>query len=209
MSKAEFVLSAAKVIPVLTIESEEDAVPLAEALVAGGVKTLEVTLRTPVARKAAELMRKNVPDAIVGFGTVLSEEDLRVAKDLDLPFAFSPGATPKLYEAAVRLGICFVPGVATASELMFGLEFGFTCFKLFPAEAVGGINLLKSWHAPLPQGKFCPTGGITEISAANYLSLPNVLAVGGSWLTPALDVNTRNFTAITAHAKASLGRLIQ
>jgi len=200
-------LKAARLIPVLTIEREEDAVPLAEALVAGGVKTLEVTLRTDAAKKAAALMRRHVPDAIVGFGTVLSEEDIRVAKDLDLPFAFSPGATPKLIEAAARLGMAFIPGVATASEVMVALENGLSCFKLFPAETVGGIALLKSLGAPFPQIRFCPTGGITEATAPGYLALPNVLAVGGSWLTPAADIRAGNFAAITERAKASLAKL--
>ena len=207
MTAIAALLKAAVLIPVLTIEREEDAVPLAEALVAGGVKTLEVTLRTDAARKAAALMRRHVPDAIVGLGTALTEEDLRLAKDLDLPFAFSPGGTPKLYEAALRLEVGFVPGIGSASELMLGLEFGYSCFKLFPAETVGGINMLKSLGAPFAQARFCPTGGITEATAPNYLALPNVLAVGGSWLTPAAEVRAGNFAAITARAKTSLAKL--
>lgn len=200
-------LKSARLIPVLTIEREEDAVPLAEALVAGGVRVLEVTLRTPAAKKAAELMRRNVPDAVVGFGTALTEEDFRVAKDLDLPFCFSPGGTPKLFEAALKIGIGFVPGVGSASELMMALEYGFDCCKLFPAETVGGVNMLKSLGAPFPQARFCPTGGITEATAPHYLALPNVLAVGGSWLTPAADIRAGNFAAITERAKASLAKL--
>jgi len=200
-------LKAARLIPVLTIEREEDAVPLAEALVAGGVRTLEVTLRTEAAKKAAALMRRHVPDAIVGLGTALTEEDLRLAKDLDLPFAFSPGATIKLIEAAARLGVAFIPGVATASELMVALEIGIDVCKLFPAESVGGIGTLKSLGAPFPQAKFCPTGGITEATAPGYLALPNVLAVGGSWLTPAAEIRAGNFAAITERAKASLAKL--
>jgi len=199
MTDIAALLKAARLIPVLTIEREEDAVPLAEALVAGGVKTLEVTLRTDAARKAAALMRRHVPDAIVGLGTALTEEDLRLAKDLDLPFAFSPGGTPKLYEAALRLEVGFVPGIGSASELMLGLEFGYSCF--------GGINMLKSLGAPFAQARFCPTGGITEATAPNYLALPNVLAVGGSWLTPAAEIRAGNFAAITARAKTSLAKL--
>ena len=126
---------------------------------------------------------------------------------MDLPFAFSPGATPKLIEAAARLGMAFIPGVATASEVMVALENGLSCFKLFPAETVGGIALLKSLGAPFPQIRFCPTGGITEATAPGYLALPNVLAVGGSWLTPAADIRAGNFAAITERAKASLAKL--
>jgi 2-dehydro-3-deoxyphosphogluconate aldolase/(4S)-4-hydroxy-2-oxoglutarate aldolase len=207
MTDVAALLKSAVLIPVLTIERVEDAVPLAEALVAGGVRVLEVTLRTAAAKKAAELMRRHVPDAIVGFGTVLTEEDLRVAKDLDLPFAFSPGATVKLIEAAARVGIAFIPGVGTASELMVALENGINCCKLFPAEQVGGIGMLKSLGAPFPQARFCPTGGITEATAPNYLALPNVLAVGGSWLTPAADIRAGNFAAITERAKASMAKL--
>ena len=200
-------LKAARLIPVLTIERESDAIPLAEALVAGGIRTLEVTLRTDAARKAAALMRRHVPEAIVGLGTALTEEDLRLAKDLDLPFAFSPGATIKLIEAAARLGVAFIPGVATASELMVALENGINICKLFPAETAGGIAALKSLGAPFPQARFCPTGGITEATAPAYLALPNVLAVGGSWLTPASDLHDGNFAAITERAKTSLAKL--
>ena len=197
----------ARLIPVLTIERLEDAVPLAQALVAGGVKTLEITLRTPVAAHAAALIRAQVPEALVGLGTVCTEEDLRIAVDLDLPFAFSPGGTPRLFEAAARLGVAFIPGVGSASELMVALENGIDCCKLFPAESVGGINMLKSLAGPFADARFCPTGGITEASAPGYLALPNVLAVGGSWLTPAADLRAGNWAAITERARASLARL--
>lgn len=207
MTDIAALLKAARLIPVLTIERESDAIPLAEALVAGGIRTLEVTLRTDAARKAAALMRRHVPEAIVGLGTALTEEDLRLAKDLDLPFAFSPGATIKLIEAAARLGVAFIPGVATASELMVALENGINICKLFPAETAGGIAALKSLGAPFPQARFCPTGGITEATAPAYLALPNVLAVGGSWLTPASDLHDGNFAAITERAKTSLAKL--
>jgi 2-dehydro-3-deoxyphosphogluconate aldolase/(4S)-4-hydroxy-2-oxoglutarate aldolase len=207
MLDTKHLLSAARLIPVLTIERAEDAIPLAQALVAGGVKTLEITLRTAAAAKAAALIRANVPEAIVGLGTVYTEEDLRLAADLDLPFAFSPGGTAKLFEAAARLGVAFIPGVATASELMVALENGIDCCKLFPAESVGGINLLKSLAGPFLSAKFCPTGGITEASAPLYLALPNVLAVGGSWLTPAADIRAGHWAAITERAKASMAKL--
>ena len=207
MTDPKQILSAARLIPVLTIEREQDAVPLARALVAGGVKTLEITLRTAAAAKAAALIRAQVPEAIVGLGTVYTEEDLRIAVDLDLPFAFSPGGTPKLYAAAQRLGVAFIPGVATASELMQAIEFGFDCCKLFPAESVGGVGMLKSLAGPFLTAKFCPTGGITEANAPSYLALPNVLAVGGSWLTPSADLRAGHWQAITDRAVAAMARL--
>jgi len=207
MNDVTILLKTAKLIPVLTIEREDEAVPLAEALVAGGVNTLEVTLRTAAAKKALTLIRRYVPKAIVGLGTALTEEDLRQAKDLELPFAFSPGATVKLMEAAQRLGVPLIPGIATASELMLAMEHGINCFKLFPAEAVGGMSMLKSLHGPFPRAKFCPTGGITENSAPKYLALPNVLAVGGSWLILPGEVRSGSFAAITARAKATFAKL--
>lgn len=175
------------VIPVLMVERVEDAVPLAEALVEGGLKVLEVTLRTEHALDVIEAMARAVPEAVIAAGTVTSKAQLAAARQAGARFAVSPGLTPSLLEVLQEPGMLpLLPGVATASELMVGLEAGLRCFKLFPAEAAGGVPLLKSFHGPFPRAVFCPTGGITPETATRYLALPNVACVGGSWLaTPA------------------------
>ncbi len=185
-------------IPVLTIERVEDAVPLAKALVAGGVRTLEVTLRTPVAIEAAKAIMANVPDAIVGIGTILNAGDLARAEALGVEFGISPGATPDLLKAAAASGLPFAPGIATASELMQALAHGFGLVKFFPAEQSGGIKALRALAGPFPDAQFCPTGGIGEANAASWLAEPNVVAVGGSWLCPAADIRSGNWAGITA-----------
>ncbi len=197
----------ARLVAVLTIERLDRAVPLARALVAGGVRTLEITLRTAAGADAAAAIKDAVPEAIVGLGTVLSTRDLELAKSLNLPFAFSPGATPDLLDAAKKLGVPFVPGVATASELIATMRRGFTTVKLFPAEQVGGIGALKALGGPFPAARFNPTGGVSEANMAAYLALPNVVAVGGSWLAPAADVEAGNWQAITGRAKQAMERL--
>ncbi len=194
----------ARLVAVLTIERLDRAVPLAQALVAGGVRTLEITLRTPAGADAAAAIKATVPEAIVGLGTVLSTRDLQLAKSLNLPFAFSPGATPDLLDAAKELGVAFVPGVATASELIAAMGRGFTTVKLFPAEQVGGIGALKALGGPFPSARFNPTGGVSEANMGAYLALPNVVAVGGSWLAPAADVEAANWAAITGRAKRAM-----
>jgi 2-dehydro-3-deoxyphosphogluconate aldolase/(4S)-4-hydroxy-2-oxoglutarate aldolase len=200
-------LRSARLVAVLTIERLERAVPLARALVAGGVRTLEITLRTEAGADAAAAIKDAVPEAIVGLGTVLSTRDLELAKSLSLPFAFSPGATPDLLDAAVELGVPFVPGIATASELIAAMRRGFTTVKLFPAEQVGGIGALKALGGPFPAARFNPTGGVSEANMGAYLALPNVVAVGGSWLAPAADVEAGNWAAITARAKRAMEHL--
>ena len=197
-------LRAARLIPVLTIERLDRAVPLGQALVAGGVRTLEITLRTAAGADAAAAIQDEVPDAVVGLGTVLTRRDLELAKRLNLPFAFSPGATPELLDAAAELGIPFVPGIATASELMGAMARGFTTVKLFPAEQAGGIGTLKALSGPFPNVRFNPTGGISEANMAAYLALPNVVAVGGSWLAPNADIEAGNWTAITERASRAM-----
>ena len=191
-------LRKARVIPVLTIERVEDAVPLARALVAGGVRVLEMTLRTPVAVDAAKAMIAQVPEAIVGIGTVLNGEDLARAKSVGARFVVSPGATPELLDAAAAGDLPFMPGVATASELMQALARGFSLVKFFPAEQSGGISALRALGGPFPQARFCPTGGIGEGNAAAWLAEPNVVVVGGSWLCPAADIRSGNWSGITA-----------
>jgi 2-dehydro-3-deoxyphosphogluconate aldolase/(4S)-4-hydroxy-2-oxoglutarate aldolase len=188
----------ATIIPVLTIERLDDAVPLASALVAGGVHTLEVTLRTPVAIEAAKAIMADVPEAIVGIGTILNADDLARAEALGAKFGISPGATPDLLKAAAASQLPFAPGIATASELMQALVHGFDLVKFFPAEQSGGIKALRALAGPFPNVRFCPTGGIGDANAASWLAEPNVLAVGGSWLCPAVDVGSGNWAGITA-----------
>ena len=188
----------AVVIPVLTIERLEDAVPLARALVAGGVRVLEVTLRTAVAIPAAQAIIADVPEAIVGVGTILNANDLARAEALGARFGISPGATPDLLKAAAASALPFAPGVATASELMQALAHGFDLVKFFPAEQSGGIKALRALAGPFPDARFCPTGGIGEANAAAWLGEPNVVAVGGSWLCPAADIRSGNWAGISA-----------
>jgi len=194
-------LRAARLVAVLTIERVEQAVPLARALVAGGVRTLEITLRTAAGADAAAAIKDGVPEAVVGLGTVMTVRDLELTKSLGLPFAFSPGATPELLDAAAELRIPFIPGIATASELIAAITRGFTTVKLFPAEQVGGAGALKALAGPFPSVRFNPTGGISEANISAYLALANVVAVGGSWLAPATDIETGNWEAITNRAK--------
>jgi 2-dehydro-3-deoxyphosphogluconate aldolase/(4S)-4-hydroxy-2-oxoglutarate aldolase len=197
-------LRAARLIAVLTIERVDRAVPLARALVAGGVRTLEITLRTAAGAGAAAAIKKDVPDAVVGLGTVVTRRDLELTKTLGLPFAFSPGATPELLDAAAELKVPFVPGIATASELIAAMARGFTTVKLFPAEQVGGVGALRALAGPFHSVRFNPTGGVSEANMAAYLALPNVVAVGGSWLAPAGDVESGNWDAISARAKRAM-----
>jgi 2-dehydro-3-deoxyphosphogluconate aldolase/(4S)-4-hydroxy-2-oxoglutarate aldolase len=200
-------LRSARVIPVLTIERAEDAVPLARALVAGGVRTLEITLRTAAAIDAARAIIAEVPDAIVGIGTVLNSADLARAAALGARFAVSPGATPELLDAAAASDLPFMPGIATASELMQTLARGFDLAKFFPAEQSGGIGALRALAGPFPQARFCPTGGIGESNAATWLAEANVEAVGGSWLCPAADVRSGNWSGITAICERTMKML--
>ena len=188
----------ATIIPVLTIERLEDAVPLARALVAGGVRTLEITLRTPVAIESAKAIMADVPEAVVGIGTILNADDLARAEGIGAKFGISPGATPDLLKAAAASALPFAPGIATASELMLALSHGFNLVKFFPAEPSGGIKALRALAGPFPDVRFCPTGGIGEANAASWLAEPNVVAVGGSWLCPAADIRSGNWTGITA-----------
>ncbi|HEU4812888.1 MAG TPA: bifunctional 4-hydroxy-2-oxoglutarate aldolase/2-dehydro-3-deoxy-phosphogluconate aldolase [Xanthomonadaceae bacterium] len=178
------ILRRAPVLPVLTIERLDDAVPLARRLVEAGLPVLEVTLRTSVALEAIARIAVEVPDAIVGAGTVLRPLDLEQVADAGAHFAIAPGATDALYAAARTTAIPFLPGIATASELMRGLEHGHRRFKFFPAAAMGGPTALKAFAGPFPQVRFCPTGGIDADSAPSYLALSNVLTVGGAWMVP-------------------------
>ncbi|WP_338466272.1 bifunctional 4-hydroxy-2-oxoglutarate aldolase/2-dehydro-3-deoxy-phosphogluconate aldolase [Novosphingobium sp. ZN18A2] len=183
MSAIETIMRTAPVIPVLVIEDVEHAVPVARALVAGGLPVLEVTLRTPCALDAIEAM-KTVEGAIVGAGTVISPQDLAAAIAAGSEFIVSPGLTEPLGKAAVGAGIPFLPGIANAGDIMRGLDLGLTHFKFFPAMASGGLPALKALAAPFFQCRFCPTGGITAKSAPEWLGFDPVLCVGGSWVVP-------------------------
>lgn len=195
------------IIPVITIERVEDAVPLAQALVDGGLRLLEITLRTPVAQEAAAAIVANVPEAIVGIGTVVSERDLVLASELGAQFALSPGAAPDLLDAAAASNLPFIPGIATASELMAALARGFDIVKFFPAVPAGGIATLAALAGPFPQARFCPTGGIGEANASEWLAQPNVIAVGGSWLTPATEVRKGDWSALADRARRTLAQI--
>ncbi len=195
------VLNAGPVVPVIVIQQIEQAVPLAQALLAGGVKVLEVTLRSAVAIDAIRLISREVPEAIVGAGTVASPEDLEAVAEAGAVFAISPGLTPTLLDAANQGPIALIPGISTASELMFGMEMGYTEFKFFPAEAAGGVQMLKSIGGPFPHITFCPTGGVSLKNFNDYLALANVACVGGSWIVPSREIETGNWGAITKLAE--------
>lgn len=193
-------LGRAPVLPVLAIARLEDAVPLARALVDAGLPVLEVTLRTAAALAAIRLIREQVPAACVGAGTVLTGGDLAAVESAGARFAIAPGATPALYEAARGASIPFLPGIATASELMRGLEHGHRRFKFFPAESSGGVGALRAFAGPFADVRFCPTGGIDAGTAPAYLAQPNVMTVGGSWMVPADAVASGDWARISALA---------
>ncbi len=195
------ILRLSPVMPVVTIEDAAAAPELARALVRGGIRTIEVTLRTKPALRAIEAIAATVPEICVGVGTVMSTEDLSLAADAGAAFAISPGATRELLEAGARFRIPYLPGVATASELMSAMAAGYRHFKLFPANVAGGVAALKGFHGPFPDARFCPTGGITPQTAPSYLEQPNVLCVGGSWLTPADAVRTGDWARIEKIAR--------
>ncbi|MBH1592900.1 bifunctional 4-hydroxy-2-oxoglutarate aldolase/2-dehydro-3-deoxy-phosphogluconate aldolase [Stenotrophomonas maltophilia] len=195
------VLKLAPVIPVFTPDDVDDAVQVAQALFRGGLPVIEVTLRTPRAMDAIRAMVEAVPDAVVGAGTVLTPSQMEAARAAGARFAVSPGATPTLYAAARDADLPYLPGVATGSELILGLEHGLDTFKFFPAVQAGGAALLAAWHGPFADVRFCPTGGISAQTAAQFLHLPNVLCVGGSWLTTAALLQTRAWGAIERLAR--------
>ncbi len=196
------------VIPVLVIKNIEDAVPLAQALVAGGLDVLEITLRTDVAIEAVKKIKEYMPDAIVGTGTVIDKETYEISKALEVDFIVSPGTTPEILTLASRGSINLLPGIATPTEAMTLLNMGFNCQKFFPAEAAGGSAMLKSIAGPLPQITFCPTGGINMNNAQSYLSLSNVACVGGSWMAPQSLIDDKNWQEITRQSRMICETLI-
>lgn len=186
----------AEVIPVITINRIEDAVPMGQALVEGGLTVLEVTLRTDCAIEAIERLKKALPHASIAAGTVLTPAQYRQVEQVGADFIVTPGATEALYRYGVESPVPMLPGVATISELMTGWQYGYRRFKFFPAESSGGVKALKAFGGPIGEARFCPTGGISLDNAADYLALPNVMCVGGSWLTPSSLVDAGDWDGI-------------
>lgn len=199
------VMQDAPVIPVIVLHEVAHAVPLARALLAGGIRMLELTLRTPQALACIEVITREVPEAVVGAGTVRSAADAQAAADAGARFAVSPGFTPTLGQACRDVGLPLLPGVATASEILLAQEQGYTELKFFPALQAGGAAMLKAWAGPFADVRFCPTGGVNLANAAEFLALPNVVCVGGSWLTPAEAVASGDWERITQLARQACG----
>lgn len=197
------IMQDAPVIPVIVLHNAEHAVPMAKALLAGGIRVLEVTLRTPQGLACIEAIAKQLPEAIVGAGTVRNAADAAAAARAGARFAVSPGYTSKLGQACRDLNLPLLPGIATSSEIMMAQEDGFTELKFFPAVQSGGIQMLKAWQGPFGELRFCPTGGISPGNAAEFLALSNVVCVGGSWLVPASAVESGNWSLITELAQAT------
>ncbi|MBQ4835893.1 MULTISPECIES: bifunctional 4-hydroxy-2-oxoglutarate aldolase/2-dehydro-3-deoxy-phosphogluconate aldolase [Pseudoalteromonas] len=199
--KIQEILSAAPVVPVIVIEELEDAIPLARALYNGGLRALEVTLRTPIAAEAVKQIKEAIPEAYVGTGTVVDKASFEASVNAGADFMVSPGVSSELLELAKSTDIPFLPGAATPSEAMELAAHGFKFLKFFPAEAAGGAPMLKSIGGPLPQVTFCPTGGITLESAPKYLALNNVVCVGGTWMLDKSLIANKDWQAIEALAK--------
>ncbi|AGL71016.1 bifunctional 4-hydroxy-2-oxoglutarate aldolase/2-dehydro-3-deoxy-phosphogluconate aldolase [Helicobacter pylori] len=198
------VLQISPIIPVVVIENIEDAVPLAQSLVEGGIHIIEVTLRSSCALEAIELIAKNVPKMRVGAGTILNPTQLEQAQNRGAEFLISPGLTIKLLEHAKKKDMPLIPGVSSSSEVMQALELGYSTLKFFPAEYCGGVKLLNAFNGPFKGVKFCPTGGISADNMHSYLNLENVLCVGGSWLTPKNLIQNKEWDKITEICKRSL-----
>ncbi|AYA42201.1 bifunctional 4-hydroxy-2-oxoglutarate aldolase/2-dehydro-3-deoxy-phosphogluconate aldolase [Xenorhabdus nematophila] len=201
---AENILTDGPVVPVIVVNEIEHAVPLAKALVAGGIRVLEVTLRTECALGAIRLIAQEVPEAIIGAGTVINPEQLAAVTEAGAQFAISPGLTDELLKAATAGSIPLIPGISTVSELMLGMSYGLQCFKFFPAEANGGVKALKAIAGPFPQISFCPTGGISPENYRDYLALSHVLCIGGSWLVPGEALKKRDYVQITDLARTAI-----
>jgi 2-dehydro-3-deoxyphosphogluconate aldolase/(4S)-4-hydroxy-2-oxoglutarate aldolase len=199
--KIREVLALAPVIPVLTVEKLAHAAPLAKALYAGGLKVLEITLRTQVALQVIEAMRTAVPEAVIGAGTLVRPQDFARASDVGAQFAVTPGLTPQLAEAAATVDYPLLPGIITPGEILQALHFGFDTLKFFPAQPAGGIPMLQAFAGPFANVAFCPTGGISRDSAPAFLKLPNVLCVGGSWIAPRALVEKGDWAGIEALAR--------
>lgn len=199
--KTRDLLAMASVIPVIVIDDVQSAVPLARALVDGGIRVLEVTLRTPAALDSIRVIARDVPEAVVGAGTVLNTRDLQQARAAGARFGVSPGTLPHLLAEARVEEWPYLPGAMTSTDIMHALQQGYTELKFFPAEQAGGLAMLKAFAGPFPQVTFCPTGGIQPATAPGYLALPNVACIGGSWLTPPSLVQACRWTEITQLAR--------
>ncbi|WP_018151113.1 bifunctional 4-hydroxy-2-oxoglutarate aldolase/2-dehydro-3-deoxy-phosphogluconate aldolase [Leeia oryzae] len=195
------IIAATTVMPVIVIDDLDTAIPLANALVAGGIRTLEVTLRTPKALEAIKIIKAEVPGAILGAGTITKASQLDAVIAAGASFGVSPGSTPAFLDAIKASGLPFLPGVMTPSEAMVARDAGFEVLKLFPAVPAGGVKLLDAIRGPLPEIKFCPTGGITPQTAPDFLKLPNVVCIGGSWLTPKDAIARQDWAEITRLAQ--------
>lgn len=200
----EQVLGQGPVVPVMVIQKIEQAVPLARALMAGGIRVLEITLRTPVALEAIRIISREVSGAVVGAGTVTRAEELAAVAEAGAVFAISPGLTAELLDAANQGPIALIPGIATISELMTGMARGYRHFKFFPAAAAGGVKMLQAMAGPFPQITFCPTGGITPANYRDYLALKNVACIGGSWIAPQAVMDQGDWPRISALAREAV-----
>jgi 2-dehydro-3-deoxyphosphogluconate aldolase/(4S)-4-hydroxy-2-oxoglutarate aldolase len=209
MQTADEILRMAPVVPVLSIAELDQAVPLARALVAGGIPVLEVTLRTPAGLAAIRAISEQLPEAIVGAGTVINPAGFQAAVEAGSRFVVTPGLTDALLDAAADSDVPLIPGIATVGEMMTALDRGIECLKFFPAEAAGGVATLKAFAGPFPQVKFCPTGGVNLGNIASYLALDSVITVGGTWLTPGSAVAAGDWGAITALAREAANRVAQ
>ena len=205
--RVQAVLAASPLVPVIAIKDPDDAIPLCRALVDGGIRVLEITLRTEHGVRAIEKVRKAIPEAWVGAGTVTSIAQYRQVESAGAQFVITPGVTEAILEFGVTSEAPLLPGISTVSELMMGYALGYREFKFFPAEVAGGIPALKAFSGPFPDVVFCPTGGISRQTARDYLALTNVCAVGGSWLTPAEAIAGKDWPAVSEIARGSLGDL--
>ncbi|WED44439.1 bifunctional 4-hydroxy-2-oxoglutarate aldolase/2-dehydro-3-deoxy-phosphogluconate aldolase [Legionella cardiaca] len=196
--------SLSPIMPVIVLKELENAIPMANSLLAGGIKVLEVTLRTPIALDAIRLLRESVPTAIVGAGTITTVKQLHEAIEAGAQFIITPGLTQELLQAGRDAHVPLIPGASSISELMEGIRWGYTHFKFFPAEVVGGLAMLKAIHGPFPDLRFCATGGINEKNFLDYLSLANVECVGGSWVLPVNEVKEKRWEQITKLASAAV-----
>jgi 2-dehydro-3-deoxyphosphogluconate aldolase/(4S)-4-hydroxy-2-oxoglutarate aldolase len=194
-------LNGLRALPVVAIESVEDAVPLADALAQGGMPAIEVTLRTAAAFDVIARLQKERPKLLVGAGTIVSAAQMKTCAALGVRFAVSPGVTPALLQVAHELNMPYLPGTATASDVMLGLQHGWSEFKFFPAEAAGGLNMLRAWAGPFLDIRFCPTGGITAQNASTYMALPNVVMVGSSSMMPAASLKAKDWADIARRAR--------
>ncbi len=200
-------MQSAKVLPVVLVETVDSAIKLAEALKRGGIKTVEITLRTACALDAMKAVKEAVPDVVVCAGTILKQSDLDDVAKIGVDFAVSPGMTVNLIKHAQEIGMPFLPGLSTPSEMMAGMELGLDCFKLFPATAVGGYNLLKALASPLAGINFCPTGGLNPDNYTDFLALPNVACIGGSWMASPELINAGEWDKIEEIARQTMSRI--